>query len=802
MAAVSVYFYTQVKPILISEINKSLAVEVKVQDISISSLRDFPKLGLKFSGVQINESTPYFKKNLLTADDLSLFVNVFKIYKSEYSIDAITLRSAELNIADLENGTNYDILKPTDDSESSPVTFEIKSLKLIDCKILYNHVASKYKTNAYCSSSDIGLKYTENITRLDIDAGFEQTTMVYNKDTLVSDKKLKINSLIDINTSSELINLTKSALQIANVKLSIDGEVSYADESKMDIRFGNKTCNINDIVSVLPKNLIAIFDEIDLGGEMKVDGSIKGKTYGNSPLALNLNLQTQNTSLKLKGQPISFEKIQATGDLTIDNLDDLNTAQANLKIAQAQSGKNEVSGLMSIKNFNTPHIFWDGSSNLGFDYVLALSADTSIRNPSGRISSDGILKLTYDIEKEMLVPHSLNYDGDISFQKLSGYLIDSKIQLKNISADIKTTGSDAKITNGIISYNETTGKLTGILKNYETLFDESSDALLEGNLALNNLNVNDWTQVSDTNTNGSQNSTISPLDLNLFLNVNEFSYNDFRAQKLAGRLRSDDGDLTIPNCEILALEGKTKANLSIRNWGENYLLNINSDVSKINIAELFRQFNNFEQSELTNEHLSGVLSGKIIAKVILNRNYEPVLPKLYAKIDVTIENGALTRYEPLQELSSFVHIEDLKNVKFKTLKNEIEIFDQTIFIPRMMIKNSALNLEIEGTHTFENYMEYNLGLSVAELLATKAKWIAKKNEKRIEKNPNGGLTAYIVMKGTPDDLEIKYDRATVKENVREEAKREKVKLLKALKGEGNLEEDESKKKNYDNVWDE
>ncbi len=149
-----------------------------------------------------------------------------------------------------------------------------------------------------------------------------------------------------------------------------------------------------------------------------------------------------------------------------------------------------------------------------------------------------------------------------------------------------------------------------------------------------------------------------------------------------------------------------------------------------------------------------------------------------------------------------MNIEDLKNVKFQTLKTEIEIFDQTIFIPRTMIKNNALNLEIEGTHTFENYMHYNMGLSVAELLATKAKWIAKKSEKRIENNQEGGLTAYIIMKGTPDDLQIKYDRATVKENIKEEAKKEKENFIKALKGEGSLEEDEADKKDYDNVWDE
>ena len=113
-----------------------------------------------------------------------------------------------------------------------------------------------------------------------------------------------------------------------------------------------------------------------------------------------------------------------------------------------------------------------------------------------------------------------------------------------------------------------------------------------------------------------------------------------------------------------------------------------------------------------------------------------------------------------------------------------------------------MNLEIEGMHTFENYMKYSMGISVAELLATKANWIAKKAEKRIEKNTKGGLTAYVLMEGTPDNLKISYDRTIVKENVAEELTKEKKKFIQALKGEGTLEEETVETKNYDDVWDE
>ena len=67
MSGVVYYFYTNIKPILVTEINKALAVEVNVGDISISGIRDFPNLGVKFTTVTINESTPFYQKKLLEA---------------------------------------------------------------------------------------------------------------------------------------------------------------------------------------------------------------------------------------------------------------------------------------------------------------------------------------------------------------------------------------------------------------------------------------------------------------------------------------------------------------------------------------------------------------------------------------------------------------------------------------------------------------------------------------------------------------------------------------------------------------
>lgn len=797
------YFHKNIKPILISKINNTLAVEVAVEEITISGIRDFPNLGIKLSTVSIDESTPYYKEKLLVADELNLFVDVWKLYKGEYVIDQVLLRGGKLRIADLNYGTNYDITRPIE-ADGAAVSFEIKDLKLVNCTILYEHRPSKFRCNTYTPLSTIALKYIDKTTNLSIVAKLNETDIISGGEEYIVDKDLKINTKIALNPAEQTVKISASDLQIQEVKLKAKGTIDYSKTSAIDIQFSNANTTAQSLFSILPAHFVSYLNNINLDGNVVINGFFKGKTYGVNNPALGFDYALKNATVGVKGQDLKLSRVDATGNLNMPSVGNLSDASATCKLHSAASINNTITGDIEVANFERPTIQWNGNAKLDVAFILGLMDSSVFKAKSGIASVDGKLALTYDIQRGTPVPNSLRYAGSISLENLSGTLNDPKIDIKNIDLNISADNQKMVVKSARFSYNNTTGTLKGYIENYISLLNKKSKAKLVGELAINNLTVNElYRAASVTTTSGPEVvGELLPIELSLITTLTDFRFNDFIASNMHGQLLSNKSSIRMPKCEIDALEGKTIANIAIKKWGENHLVDINSDLQGINITELFKQFNNFEQTEITDKNLQGTLHGSIIAKIILDKNYVPILPKLYAKVDAVIDNGALLDYKPLTELSAFAKIDDLKNVKFKTLKNTIEIFDQTIFIPRMRIENNALNLEIEGTHTFGNYMQYSMSLSVAELLATKANWIARKAEKRLEQNKDGGLTAYIIMEGTPDQLKIRYDRSTVKENVKEEAKKEKKKFIKALKGEGTLEEETSNTKDYDDVWDE
>lgn len=801
------YVYSNFMPILKTEINNSLAVKVDVTDISITGLRDFPKLGVKFNKVSIDESTAHYNTKLVEAEEISLFIDLMKMYKGEYVIDAITLRNGHVHIADLKAGSNYMIFKPSEGNDSSSVSFEIKDLKLINCKLAYTHTPSEFDSKAYTKRADIQIKYIGDNTQLRIKTGLENLFLKLEDEAYVNNKNVRINTAIDVNSASEIVSIAQSDLEIEDVALRTEGSVNFSQKTEVNFTFTSNNTKAQSLISVLPESIASSFEHIQLKGDASINGFFKGKMYGDYNPSFGFDYALDNTTLRVPDQKVELKGVSATGLLEIPNIVNLRTAKATCKLNKARTNNNFLKGDLSVTNFERPAIAWNGELDFSLPFLLALAERSDLTASDGRVTMNGKVRLTLDLEKNDIAPNSLFFNGNLRTQGVKGHYNDPEIDIKRFDLDVAANNDRLKIHKCNIEYNSTTLKLSGDIDDFQQLADPFHKVVLRGELVVDNLVLDELiaTESDSTEEVGTTaaSSTLSPIGLDLKTTLNNFRYNDFQAKSIRGELSSNQHEITMHNCAIDALDGTTVADIGFKKWGKNFLLDVTSDVRNIDITEMFRQFNNFEQEEITHKHLSGRLSGRIRTKIILDQNYEPILPKLYALLNIEINDGQLRNYEPLTELSSFVNIDDLRNVKFSTISvDSIEIFDTTIFIPKIRIENSALNLTIKGTHSFSNYMDYRMELSVAELLATKGNWFEKKKERRIEQNVEGGLTAYIIMRGTPDDLKIIYDRETVQAKVKDEIKEEKQKFIRALKGDASLKDDEVKTKDYDDVWDE
>jgi hypothetical protein len=196
------------------------------------------------------------------------------------------------------------------------------------------------------------------------------------------------------------------------------------------------------------------------------------------------------------------------------------------------------------------------------------------------------------------------------------------------------------------------------------------------------------------------------------------------------------------------------------------LLKTDVKLKKINIRKTFEAFQNFDQDFISKEELNGIAT----TEMNIESHWKPSFifnpEKLKIKSHLVIEKGELINFKPLEKLSAFVSLDDLKHVKFSTLENTIEVADKIINIPTMEIKSTALSVFLSGTHTFEQELDYSITLLLSELLSKKFR---KENTNinnqfgEIVKDEENLTTVYLKMQGNKDGVKTTFDGLKIKE---------------------------------------
>ncbi len=105
----------------------------------------------------------------------------------------------------------------------------------------------------------------------------------------------------------------------------------------------------------------------------------------------------------------------------------------------------------------------------------------------------------------------------------------------------------------------------------------------------------------------------------------------------------------------------------------------------------------------------------------------------------------------------------------------------------MQIFTNALNVQLSGTHAFNNTIDYKVQLNLLKLLTSKferSSFVTNASEKSTE----GLLNLYLTMTGPATDPLIQYDKGAVKEKIASDLKNEKIELKDVLKKEFDKQE--------------
>jgi hypothetical protein len=184
----------------------------------------------------------------------------------------------------------------------------------------------------------------------------------------------------------------------------------------------------------------------------------------------------------------------------------------------------------------------------------------------------------------------------------------------------------------------------------------------------------------------------------------------------------------------------------------------------MNIEKMMLKLDYLGQDYVINKNIKGRLTGRIRSYVQVYPDLTPLIDHSKAQLDVTISNGTLVNFAPMQAMSSYFKDKNLNMVRFDTLRNKLTFKDGALTIPNMNINSSLGFMEISGKQSLDMQMEYYLRIPMKMVTQVGFRMLFGKKQEEVDPDQVDAIEyrdkdkkvrfMNIKVTGTPDNYKV------------------------------------------------
>jgi hypothetical protein len=788
----------EIKGAIVTEINTHLKTKVFIDpdDIDITLLSTFPNAALRLKNVTIMGSLPDVPDDtLMQAQSIYLLFNVKDIWYKRYIIKEVEIQRPVVKMLVSSIGeTNYEVWnKDTGNVRTAEKTtsFKLQKLSFTDFDLSYKNIQKKFKCASTFKKIDFSGNFSEDDYLLDIKADGFIALVRSGKKTYLKNKKLTAD--ISAEVKKKTYNIGHAEVGLNKLFFTISGMLTdNGEEFPADIHFKGKNIDVQSVLSLLPEKFHDNIKDYESEGIFASEVNLKGDLNDYNALDITANFGTVNSSITHTPTKTTLSEVSFTGTFEKKKF---NPEILRFKDIKARQNQNYVSGNFSLSNFASPYLKLDAKGNYNLADFFALVPVDTISSAAGLINFEVTANINLNDARAKHIGTS-SASGKIDLK-------DVQLTFKNSGAQtLQIPGGQIVIDNENLETNkmqvihgrsslEFSGKALNFL-NY--LLKPEQPLRVELDVRSPLLDVDDFifpipVKSKVAKADGESDNPFNLQDnisADLKLQINEVIFRQFKAKNLQGALEIKDKKLLAKNLSFEAFEGDITLT-GVADAGKPGILNIagSTKLVDINIKQLFTQLNNFGQSVIDAQNLDGKATTQVDFSASWNNQLQCNLSSIAASADVTIDNGQLVDYKILESLSEYIKLNELKKIKFSTLQTHVDIKNQAIYISKTSVKNSALDMELSGSHSFDNVIDYRIKIRLSDWLAKRPGKTRQLDEElnETENDPENKRCVFLHMTGTVDKPIITYDRKAMKQKIKEDIKEEKNTLKKMLNEE-------------------
>jgi hypothetical protein len=757
--AVTVY-EDEIVTYALQTVQGNLKTKSSIREADLTLWNNFPSVSIRFKDVYVEENSKAHD-TLLFAKELYLSFDIVDLFSGKYNIDEIEAKDGSFNMrVDRKGLVNWDVWKP--DTSSTPnEKFKIHLEDIVGENISYLYEDEQEKTFIDVKLNELQAsgKFTEKQFLLDIETQAFMNVLYAGETEMLRKRKIGLDSEMQVNLDNNTFVIQTGELLLEEVPLNVTGSLDYGDHPSIDLHIAETELELKEGILLLPNSMQVQLQPYAPSGNVKFNFDMSGPFEN---LAISSNFSVKDGELVEINSGVDLHSIQLDANYVLKKGTD------SVTIANFQSvlGTGTLSANGSIRNLNDPvlNLAVNAETNLGdvkgffgWDSLAVcdglISAQSTIQGKIAFQEADS----TFDWSQLHLNGRAQVTDGSFQWATSNGLF-------KNINGVFLLNGSDARVEQLNFNINDNNCNFSGDFYSIIPFFTTDNSVLtVQAHLYSNRLDLEKLLSAAGSSESELQIALPTTVKLNLTTQIDQFLFKSFNASNIKGTVNYANGSLTISPLSMNLANGSLAADFNLFPTSNGQFgVTCTGALNHIDIQQSFLLFDNFGQSYLTQNNIKGNATVLADFQTTLASDLSVLPNSIKSDLQVNIENGELNDVESFQYLIAYIKgnkwiaplmkedefAEKLRHIKFSTLQNSIHIENSIITFPLMDIESSAMSITIEGTHSFDNVLDYRIGFDLKEMLLKASSTAGDKSGRQI----------YLYMRGPIDNLEFGLDK--------------------------------------------
>lgn len=783
---------------VITEVNKYLKTEVKVAEVDLSFWSSFPNLSVDFEHVFIRDSYQGStdRDTLLYTDRIRLKFNPADIWREEYRVKKIEIEPGTLQLKVNRSGeVNYDIVKPSEDTTAAaPFKFELEKVSCENLRFSYDNRATQQRYVTHVHDLQLSGNFTEKQFDLQAESQLKINKAKSGEITLLSNREATFDLRLKVDQEKGSVELPEALVYISNLPFAVKGKV---DPKGLDFNIQSNDIQLTDLATNFAVTEVDEIRKFNGKGTVYFDLDIEGKNEATSPVVIDCSFGINEGELTEPESRMSLRNIHLDGEYS--NRGGSEKEFLQLKDMRFNTIGGPFSGELLLTRFKAPRFQGRAVGNIDMNVVHRLFHIPYVETTGGNV----LLRTNFDIKAEPQEDESLDYavnklEGDLELKGLHVKLLEDKRDFRDLYGRLYLRNDEAGIEHVRLAVGKTDIEVNGVFRNIVNYLKSKGELNANVQLKSNNIDVADLGTTTKEEKIQDGRQYILPPDIvgSVFMEVGNLQYEGHDFKQFKGNLLVGNRTLHFPSLSLKNAGADINGNLTIEErTPEIFHVITNIATPNLQFKQLFREWNNFRQDVIGENNISGKAQAKVYLEAPFDLRSGVISKSIRSEIHIKVLDGRLKDVEAFKSITDNLrtsnaaklaigpkHINSLErkllDLKFETLENTLIIRNGSMEIPKMTILSNALDIDLTGTHSFEDVIDYRFAFRFRDL---------KDQQKDLEFgeviDDGTGMRVYMRMYGPLDDPTIVWDKQAKKDQAKENREKAKEDARSILKTE-------------------